>query len=129
MASTQAALEFVIRANDDELRSSISRMESDFRRGVQGMASAAQTQAGKITQALSGIQGFRDLKKQIQETETGWQDVTREVARLARGMRETETPTRQMTREFERAKKTGQGSQGSTRQPAGVPAPDAGLSA
>ncbi|MBF0625845.1 MAG: phage tail tape measure protein [Magnetococcales bacterium] len=109
MASTTAALEFVIRANDDDLRASISRMEADFRRGVQGMASAANDQARRIDQALSGIQGFRNLKRQIGETETQWQAATREVARLARELRETENPTRAMAREFERAKRNAGG--------------------
>ena len=109
MAATTAALEFVIRANDDELRASVSRMESEFRRGVGGMASAAQSQAQRINQALSGIQGFRDLKRQIQETESQWQDATREVARLARELRETENPTRKMAREFEQAKRNARG--------------------
>ena len=108
MARTTAALEFVIRANSDELRSSISRMESDFRRDVQGMASAAEIQARRISQSLSQIEGFRDLKRQVQETETQWQAATREVARLARGIREVETPTRQMTREFEQARRAAQ---------------------
>ena len=109
MASTQAALEFVIRANDDDLRASISRMEADFRRGVQGMAIAANDQARRIDQALSGIQGFRDLKRQIGETESQWQAATREVARLARELREKENPTRAMAREFERAKRNAGG--------------------
>lgn len=105
MGTTSGALEFIIRANDDEFRSSISRMESNFRSGVQGMARAANAQANRINRALTGIQGFRALKRQIQETESQWQGATREVARLAREMGETETPTRQMTRAFEKAKR------------------------
>nr|CRH06021.1 Phage tail tape measure protein [Candidatus Magnetococcus massalia] len=105
MARTKAALEFIIRANDDELRSAVSRMQSDFRQGVSSMASAAQTQAQRINGALADIDAFRNLKRQIQESEDQWQAATREVARLAVQMRETETPTRAMTRAFEQAKR------------------------
>jgi TP901 family phage tail tape measure protein len=105
MSRKTPALEFKLRLDESDFKTAVNKASSDFSRGLQGMTNHAQSQSRQITQALSNIQGFRDLKKQIQETETQLQEATGEVARLAREIQASEAPTRQMSRAFEQAKK------------------------
>lgn len=68
-------------------------------------ANQLDQQIKKLSTAQDKVTRFRDLKKEIGDTEKRFQSAQGEVNRLAKEIRQADKPTREMERAFERAKR------------------------
>ncbi len=68
-------------------------------------ANQLDQQIKKLSTAQDKVTRFRNLKKEIGDTEKRFQAAQGEVNRLAKEIRQAEKPTREMERAFERAKR------------------------
>ena len=62
-------------------------------------------QVSQLETGKSGVKKFRDLKRQVPETEKALRDAQDRVSELAREIRETDNPSKKMVANFERARK------------------------